>query len=262
MESPAADLPHVGVFDSGIGGLSILRELRRALPGVTLSYLADNRHLPYGDKSTAWLNTRVQTLVAQLLAQGAVLVVVACNTATTHTIAGLRQRWPDVAFVGVEPGIKPAVQASREGRIGVLATPATMRSPRLQQLITQHAGDCRIELLPCAELATAIEQGNDGRIDALVEEACADLRAAGVDTVVLGCTHYPLVSERWSSRLGPEIHIVDTATAVARRVASLLTQCADRNAGMTALATGELQPVERALKRWLSEPVTLRGCSW
>lgn len=265
MQSSAIPPPHVGIFDSGIGGLSVLRSLRQLLPGCALSYLADNRYLPYGDRSADWLTARALQLTEYLLAQGAGLILVACNTATTHTIAALRARWPNVPFVGVEPGIKPAVLRSRAGRIAVMATPATLRSARLQRLIDLHAGGCAVRLLPCTDLAQAIEQADDARLSCAVESACAQARAEAVDVVVLGCTHYPLVADRLAAALGPGIYLLDTGEAVARRVQSVLgTAAASGKArgALTAIATGDTQPLDLALERWLHEPLraTHRDC--
>jgi glutamate racemase len=254
---PAA--PHIGVFDSGIGGLSVLRCLRRELPQCTVSYLADNRHLPYGAKPPSWLVERCGKLTQQLLNRGAGLVLVACNTATTHTIAALRARWPDVPFVGVEPGIKPAIATSRRGRIAVIATEATLQSPRLRSLIDDHGRRAEVRLQPCPGLADAVDAANDAAIDALVGEACAEIVAAEVDTVVLGCTHYPLIAERFARRLGPDVALIDTADAVCRRVRALLPATSDApTLGRGALsieATGGVEGVQRAVERWLGEAV-------
>lgn len=263
MNSVTAGSPHVGIFDSGVGGLSVLRSVRAALPGVPLSYLADNRHLPYGDKPLDWLTARCATLTAQLLDAGATLILVACNTATTQTIAALRARWPSVAFVGIEPGIKPAVAVSRNRRIGVMATPATVSSVRLKQLIERHAGNCHVAPLPCPGLATAIEAADDAEVSRLLDSACYALQSENVDTVVLGCTHYPLIADRLAARLGPHVQLVDTAEAVSRRVRSLLpTVTAERATAITVIMTGEAAPIERALRRWIREPVMLQQRNW
>lgn len=248
--------PHIGIFDSGVGGLSVLRSLCTELPGCRLTYLADNRHLPYGDKSAEWLNARSAQLTAHLLAQCAELILVACNTATTHTIASLRSRWPHVPFVGVEPGVKPAAQSSVKRRIAVLATPATIASARLRELVAVHAGDAEVLLLPCPGLAAAIEDADEAAVARLVDDACATLLKADVDTVVLGCTHYPLVLDRFAHRLGPGVRLVDTAEAIARRVRSLLTPWSPGTCTeICAIASGPAEPVERALQRWIGESI-------
>lgn len=255
--------PLIGVFDSGCGGLSILRSLRRDLPAIPIRYLADNRHLPYGDKSSAWLAERAQALTEFLLDGGATLILIACNTATTHTIAALRARWPRVPFVGVEPGIKPAVAGSRHRRIAVLATNATLASARLEELVRAHGGDATILRLPCPGLADAIDRGDDKSIDARLDETCAALSSAGVDTVVLGCTHYPLVADRVAARLRSSVALIDTADAVSRRVASLLPRHAQKLHGPSTielLATGEPAVLMRAAQRWIDPALVARAC--
>lgn len=267
-EAPAV-APHVGLFDSGIGGLSVLRALRRHLPGARFSYLADTACTPWGDRPPGWVVARCTQLSRWLIDQGADLVLVACNTGTTQAIAALRAHWPQVPFVGVEPGIKPAVAASCNRRVAVLATTGTLRSHRLRQLLDHHAGDASVLRLPCPGLAEAIERADDGdpALRARLDEIAAELRASGVDTVVLGCTHYPLVAEALQQRLGPAVQLIDTAEAVARRVASLLphTTAAPTPASDAPLqlrATGSAQALERAARRWLgadaaAEPLTL-----
>lgn len=264
--NPATQTPPlIGVFDSGCGGLSILRSLRRDLPGLPMRYLADSRNLPYGEKSSAWLEARMQQMTQVLLDGGASLVLIACNTATTHTIAALRARWPQVPFVGVEPGIKPAVAGSRSKRIAVLATSATLASPRLDELIRQHGADATILRQPCPGLADAIDRGDDDAIDARLDDACASLRQADVDTVVLGCTHYPLVADRVASRLDASVTLIDTADAVSRRVTSLMPAHGAQNAGMPApielLATGEPEALTRAARRWIDAALTAKACA-
>ena len=256
--------PLIGVFDSGCGGLSILRSLRRDLPDLPMRYLADSRNLPYGEKSSAWLAARMQQMTQALLEGGASMVLIACNTATTHTIAALRARWPQVPFVGVEPGIKPAVATSRSKRIAVLATSATLASERLDQLIRQHGAEATILRQPCPGLADAIDRGDDDAIDACLDEACASLRRADVDTVVLGCTHYPLVASRVASRLAPSVTLIDTADAVSRRVTSLLPAHRTHKSGMPTqielLATGEPDVLTRTARRWIDPALTARAC--
>ena len=258
---PAAHPPaaHIGIFDSGIGGLSVLRALRAQLPGARLSCIADSRHIPWGDRPAAWVAERCAQLSAALLADGAELVVVACNTATTQAIASLRARWPQQHFVGIEPGIKPAVAASRNARVALLATPGTLRSERLQHLVQAHAQGVTLLRLPCPGLAEAIEAAwQDGRaLRARLDDIAARLRAAEVDTVVLGCTHYPLVAAALQQRLAPGTLLVDVAQAVARRVASLLPMAAlgvngAPEAPLPRLwATGPAQNLHQAALHWL-----------
>ena len=275
----ATAAPHIGLFDSGIGGLSVLRALRRQLPTARCSYIADTAYTPWGDRPADWVVARCAQLSAWLIEQqgakpgddSADLVLVACNTATTQAIAALRLRWPGVPFVGVEPGIKPAVAASHKRRVAVLATSGTLGSARLRQLVDQHADGTRLLQLPCPGLAEAIERdagrsgaadGHDDKPDedaaalaAQLDTIAATLRDADVDTVVLGCTHYPLVADALQQRLGPTVQLIDTAEAVVRRVISLLPPgSAGRRADtgpLRLLATGETRTLQGAAQRWL-----------
>lgn len=224
----AAGSSLIGVFDSGVGGLSVLRALHRQLPQAPLLYVADAGHAPYGDRDPAHVRQRSERVVDHLVDQGARLVVIACNTATAWAVDGVRARHPGVAFVGVEPGVKPAALASARRSIAVMATPSTLASERYADLVKRHAPGCQVHPVPCGGLAAAIERGEAGlaEVDRLLDLYCAPLATLDIDTVVLGCTHYPFVAERIAARLGPGIHLLDTADAVARRAVDLLTPSA------------------------------------
>ena len=213
----------IGVFDSGVGGLSVLRVLREHLPQATLLYVADSGNAPYGEKTEAFITGRSLAIAEFLLAQGAELLVVACNTATATSVKALRQRHPHLPIVGIEPGVKPAVAASVARKVGVLATPGTLASERFAHLIAQHAGDAQILAQPCPGLAKAIEDGPlDGpELRELVQRHCGSLKSAGVDTVVLGCTHYPFVATLIAEAMGPGVTLIDTSVAVARQTVRL-----------------------------------------
>ncbi len=215
--------PCIGVFDSGLGGLTVLRELRRRLPQAPLLYLADTAHAPYGEKAPEFLAERCLRLSEHLRDEGARLLVIACNTATAHAIDAMRRRWPEIPIVGTEPGIKPAVAASHNGRIGVLATPATVASARYQSLLARHAGGAQIISQACPGLADQIERGDlhAPALHELIERACAPLREAGVDTVLLGCTHYPLVQEQLQAALGANVRLLNIESAVAQQAERL-----------------------------------------
>ncbi|MBQ0959730.1 glutamate racemase [Ideonella sp. 4Y11] len=256
------DLPRppraIGVFDSGVGGLSVLRALHRLRPEHPLHYLADSAHAPYGDKDPAQVIDRSQRLAEHLLNSGAGMLVVACNTATAWAIDHLRARYPTLPLVGVEPGVKPAAALSRSGHIAVMATTATLASPRFDALVQRHAGHCEVMRLPCPGLAAAIEQGEDGRaeIERLLDRHLAPLNAAAVDVVVLGCTHYPFVAERIAQRLQPGVQLLDTAEAVARQAIRLLGEAPAASAeapwtGLRLENTGPTEVLERLTRDWL-----------
>jgi glutamate racemase len=215
--------PLIGVFDSGVGGLSVLRALHRRLPACPMLYIADSGHAPYGDRDPAHVIERSQRVVDHLVGQGAHLIVIACNTATAWAIDTMRARHPHIPFVGVEPGVKPAALTSPSGRFAVMATPATLASTRFASLVERYAPDCSVHPVPCAGLATAIEHGEAGsaEVERLLDLYCRPLSRLDIDTVVLGCTHYPFVADRIAARLSPQTNLLDTAEAIARRVAEL-----------------------------------------
>ena len=223
--SPAAHMPPpcIGVFDSGVGGLSILRSLRQRLPDAAVLYVGDVAWAPYGDRSAEAVVGRSIRVVACLVAQGATLVIVACNTATVLAIETLRARWPSTIFVGVEPGVKPAAMKSPTRRLAVMATSATASSERLRHLIARYAEGAHVHVQPCPGLADAIERGalSGPSLLQVLEPYAQAIVAQEVDTVVLGCTHYAFVEETIRALLVPGTVLVDTASAVAERAASL-----------------------------------------
>lgn len=248
----------VGVFDSGVGGLSVLRALHRHLPRSRLLYVADSGYAPYGERDERYVIERSRVLTAHLLREGAQLIVVACNTATAAAVRALREEHPGVQFVGVEPGIKPAIALSRNGRIGVMATRGTLASDKFRQLVSSHAQGAQLHLQACAGLAHAIEAGDADSTEvlALVDRYTAPLREVDVDTVVLGCTHYPFVAQHIQKALGAEVRLVDTADAVARRAQQLATSlqaATDAVPRQTARlwTTGDLSTLQSVAGRWL-----------
>lgn len=213
----------IGVFDSGLGGLSVLREIVAKRPDLPAIYVADSGHCPYGAKSADQIIERATAITDFLLGQGAQLIVVACNTATIAAVEYLRANY-SVPFVGMEPAVKPAVAATKTGVIGVLATGAALAGDKLHRLIDRHRGEVRVITQPCPGLVEQVERGDlDGpETRALLTRYAEPLIAAGADTLVLGCTHYPFLRAALAEIAGPGITLLDTGEAVARRVASLL----------------------------------------
>lgn len=246
--------PCIGVFDSGVGGLSVLAALRARLPQVPLRYIADSAHAPYGARSPDFIRARSLALAQQLVDEGAALLVVACNTATVHAIAALRKALPGLPIVGIEPGIKPAAAASRTGKVGVLATQGTLDSERFAQLIAAHGGAVRWTLVACEGLAAAIEQGDvdSDAVRALVERFSAPLRAAQVDTALLGCTHYPLVRALWQTAL-PGVRWLQVEDAVAAQAARLWPGATAGTATITLSSTGDTEVLARMARHALGE---------
>lgn len=222
----SAELPRVLVFDSGVGGLSVAACIRHQLPGVELVYLADNAVFPYGDQSESTVIERCERLISGTLeCFPSDVVVVACNTASTVVLPHLRAAI-SVPVVGVVPAIKPAATKTRNGRIGVLATPATIRRPYLENLITEFASHCDISRVGHPDLVRWVEDSVRGMEvpHRALSEAVSVFNEAGVDTVVLGCTHYPLLLDALRQVL-PQVEFwVDSGEAIARRVAHLLEE--------------------------------------
>ncbi|RZJ06489.1 MAG: glutamate racemase, partial [Rubrivivax sp.] len=213
-------------------------------------------YAPYGGRSPDEIRARSFAVTEHLIARGAELIVVACNTATAHAIEALRARWPALPFVGTEPGIKPAVAATRNRRIGLLATPATAASDRLQALIARHIGDCEVVVQGCGGVVEHIEAGDldSPELRDLVDRYCAPLRAAGVDTALLGCTHYPLIEPLWQAALGPQVTLLNIETAVARRAAALWAPDAETSA-LHVETSGDPD----ALRSWLARVLGWRA---
>jgi glutamate racemase len=244
----------IGVFDSGVGGLSVLRALRTQWPRAPLAYLADSGHAPYGERTPDYVLDRSRRILARLREEGAAGLVIACNTATAIAVQALRSEAPDFPIIGVEPGLKPAAQATRNGRIGVMATPGTLASEKFARLVASQAPGVTIVPRPCAGLARLIEDG-DLQAPALLEAIdghAEALRAAGVDTVVLGCTHYAFVHAQIQAAMGAHVQIVDTADAVARHaVRTLQARVADSDAPARLLTTGDPARLSHIAAAWL-----------
>jgi glutamate racemase len=213
----------VGVFDSGVGGLSVLRHIRKELPEHPLLYVADSGHVPYGDKSPEYIRERSLALTRFLLEHGAAAIVVACNTATAAAAALLRATFA-APVVAMEPAVKPAVAATRSGVVGVLATVGTLESARFAALLQQYAGEIEIVTQACPGLVEQVEAGelDSAATRVLVERYTQPLLDRGADTLVLGCTHYPFLSGLITAVAGPNVTLVDTGAAVARQLARRL----------------------------------------
>lgn len=250
----------IGVFDSGVGGLSVLRALRARAPRAPLLYLADSAHAPYGERTPAYVLDRSRRILAHLRGQGATGLVIACNTATAIAVAVLREEAPDFPIVGVEPGLKPAAAGTRNGRIGVMATPGTLASEKFARLVASQAAGRVVVPRPCPGLARLIEQGDlqAQALQAAIAEHTGALREAGVDTVVLGCTHYAFVHDAIQAAMGPDVRIVDTAEAVARHAVSRL-QVGDADAVPRLQTTGDPDRLRAVARAWLPFDVTVEA---
>src|SRR5487761_1937564 len=209
----------IGVFDSGVGGLSVLKHIRQTLPRARLIYAADSVHVPYGDKSVHYIEQRAITLTRFLISQGADAIVIACNTATAAAAATLRQNFK-CPVIGMEPAVNPAVAATKSGVVGVLATIGTLESARFAALLERYAGDVEIVTQGCPGLVEQVELGElkSDRTRELIVRFTAPLLARGADTLILGCTHYPFLAPLIRDVVGDQVVLVDTGAAVARQL--------------------------------------------
>lgn len=210
----------IGIFDSGVGGLSVWREIVGRRPDFETLYVADQIHIPYGPRAGSEILDFARGITRFLLAQDCQIIVVACNAASAASLASLRLDWPHVPFVGMEPAVKPAVAASRRRVAGVLATPATLQGALFATTVERFASDVQIIRQVCPGLVEQIEAGDvDGpRTRALLQEFLAPSLQAGADTIVLACTHYPFVRRTIEELAGPGVTVIDPAPAVARQV--------------------------------------------
>lgn len=208
----------VGFFDSGVGGLSVLRHALDGFCGLPLLYVADSAYAPYGRRPQQEIQERARRITAFLVGQGARCIVVACNTATAQAIEVLRAEF-DVPIVGMEPALKPAAGLTRGGGVAVLATPGTLASGRFARLVSDHAGSARVHSLECAGWVEAVESGAEDSADThrLVADALRPALEAGVDTYVLGCTHFPFLDKAIRSAVGDAVALVDPGPAVVRQ---------------------------------------------
>jgi glutamate racemase len=209
----------IGVFDSGVGGLSVLREIRALLPCERTIYVADSAHIPYGAKSTEFLRQRAARISEFLRERGAKAVVVACNTATAAAVSSLRASGA-LPVIGMEPGVKPAVAATRSRVVGVMATPGTLNSQKFAALVQRYGGGVEVMVQACPGLVEHVERGDvDGlHTRALVQRYVTPLLERGADVIVLGCTHYPFLAHLIREVAGAGVTLVDTGHAVAREV--------------------------------------------
>ncbi len=263
VAEPDRNLP-VAVFDSGVGGLTVLHECLVSLPHEDFLYLGDTARFPYGDRSPEELRAFARELAGILLSRGAKLVVVACNSATAAALPVLRAELEcRVGVVGVvRPESRLAAAATRNGRVGLIATPATVRSGAYARALAEAAPAAELHAVASAELAPLIQEGGevDERVVSCVEGVCRPLRVAGVDTVILGCTHYPLVRPVLQRALGRGVTIVSSGEAIASEVeqrlgAAGLERDSDRRGDYRFLATGNPEQFRRLGSRFLALPI-------
>lgn len=275
----------IGVFDSGVGGLSVLQALRHELPHEHFVYLADSAHAPYGERGDAFVQARTQAIAQHMFdVQGIKALVIACNTATAAAVESLRAAQPRWPLIGVEPALKPAAASSQTHHIGVIGTRGTVSSTRFHKLLAEHSGQAHFSVQACDGLAGAIERSTQtfaqhaesaSEIEALCTRYLGALGEFGLktgqmDTLVLGCTHYIFIKDELRALLGPEVQLIDTGAPVARQTRRLLAQqrllhpeghthdafTQAPAAHIRLLTTGALPALQAAAARWLDLPAS------
>jgi glutamate racemase len=214
----------IGIFDSGVGGLSVLKAIRQQLPNEKIIFIADQDHVPYGPRPLEEVRAYSEAITRFLLREGAKLIVVACNTASAAALIWLRQTFPEIPFVGMEPALKPAAETTQSGVVGVLATPATFQGALYASVVERFAQGVNVMQDTCPGLVAQIEAGRlvGTESRAILEAALQPMLAKSIDTVVLGCTHYPFVIPLIEEIVGPGVRVIDPAPAVARQTGRVL----------------------------------------
>lgn len=252
----------IGVMDSGVGGLSVLREIHQLLPAESLLYVADSAHLPYGDKTPAFVRQRVNQLAETLVEMGSKALVVACNTATAAAVESLRERF-SMPVIGMEPGVKPAVLSSKNQVVGILATEGMVQSHRMRDLVQRFAKNVEFVIQPCPGLVEQVERNalHSPETSRLLQDYLAAVIKQGADTLVLGCTHYPFLQPLIEDLLGPSINVINTGAAIARQLQNRLAEYDLLQTGGTQgelhfYTTGDTQRQSELMTSLWGEPIS------
>jgi len=259
----------IGIFDSGVGGISVLRSIREQMPEESVIYFGDQGHVPYGSRSLEQIQSFSEAITRFLLEQDAKIIVVACNAASAAALKYLRQRFPDVQFVGMEPAVKPATEYTHTGKVGVLATPATFQGALYASVVERFANGVQLFQDTCPGLVQQIEQGNLNGEETrkILEEALLPMLGKNIDTVVLGCTHYPFVIPLVQRIVGENVRVIDPAPAVARQTGRLLEAKGMRNESgsrrsLKFYTSGDPATLKALLPRLLGEMADVEEVRW
>lgn len=259
----------IGIFDSGVGGLSVLRAIRAQMPEEAVLYFGDQGHIPYGPRPMEQIRRFSEAITRFLLDRGAKIIVVACNTASAAALKYLRETFPAVQFVGMEPAVKPAAETTQTGRVGVLATPATFQGALYASVVERFANGVELFQDTCPGLVQQIEQGNlnGDETRRILENALRPMLEQNIDTVVLGCTHYPFVIPLIQEVAGEKVRVIDPAPAVARQVKRLLEAGGVRNVSAVRgevrfYTSGSPEALKSLLPVLLGESGAVQGVEW
>jgi glutamate racemase len=262
-------MPTIGVFDSGVGGLSVWREIRAQLPAADLLYFGDNAHIPYGPRPIEEIRAFAEAITRFLLEQGAEVVVVACNTASAAALKYLRATFPHVPFVGMEPAVKPAAEQTQTGVVGVLATPATFQGELFNSVVERFAQGVAVIPQICPGLVQQIEAGESDspETEGMLRGWVEPLLTQNIDVLVLGCTHYPFVIPLLEKICGPGVRVIDPAPALARQVGRVISRQSSAASRQTSGAlryftSGEPRAFRLAVEKLGVETGEVKGARW
>ena len=258
----------IGIFDSGVGGLSVMREIAQLLPHEDIVYFADSANCPYGPRPPQEIRRLSRGIVEFLLGQGAKIVVVACNTASAAALSYLRRTFA-VPIVGMEPAVKPAAAITRTGKVGVIATPVTFQGELFAKLVERFATGVEVYTQVCPNLVRRVEAGllDDAGTEELLREYLTPMLEAGIDSLVLGCTHYPFLREAIERVVGPGVTVIDPSPAVARQVGRVLEREGlegprTRRGQHVFYTTGDPATFAAMVERLIGEQGQVRGARW
>ena len=259
----------IGIFDSGVGGISVLRAIREQMPEESIIYFGDQVHVPYGSRSMEQIQNFSEAITRFLLEQGTKIIVVACNTASAAALKYLRDKFPDVQFVGMEPAVKPAAEHTQTGKVGVLATPATFQGALYTSVVERFANGVELFQDTCPGLVQQIEQGNlyGEKTRQILEEALQPMLKRNIDTVVLGCTHYPFVIPLIQEIVGENVRVIDPAPAVAKQTGRLLeargmTNKSQSKGDVKLYTSGDHESLKSLLPMLLGELGEVQRVEW
>ncbi len=263
------DQPFIGVFDSGVGGLSVLKSIRQLLPSQPVLYFGDQGHVPYGSRSLEEVRAFSKGITEFLLDLGAATIVVACNTASAAALHYLREEFPAVKFVGMEPAVKPAAGLTQTGVVGVLATPATFQGQLYASVVERFANGVTLLQDTCPGLVSEIEAGHltGKETRRILEKALRPMLSRHIDTIVLGCTHYPFVIPLIQEIAGPGVRVIDPAPAVARQTSRILDelgiiQLEGRSGDLRVFTSGDPPALKYLLPMLLGESAVVEAVAW
>jgi len=264
-------MTNIGVFDSGVGGLWILKHLKDRLPGYNYVFFGDQGHVPYGVRSMEEIRSFSESITKFLINKDCKIVVIACNTASSSSLKYLREKFPEIIFVGMEPAVKPAIEQTHTNKIGVLATPATFHGELYSSLVDKYAKNVEIFEDTCQGLVGQIEKGDLDSIETknILEHALLPMVEKGIDTVVLGCTHYPFAIPQIKKIVGEKVDVIDPTNAVVRQVVNVLEEHKLHNDNfgnnfgkVNVYTSGQPASMNHVLSRLFKEYIEIKKINW